>query len=182
MLIKEPNAILLINDVLKGANVTKSSKYYRDAQNYYESIDHTIELDTIMYDVYRTINETVGAKQDMIWGLTVLYPRLVNGECNMTRGHFHKDDQRSEVYYGVSGEGLLLLMDKQGNTWAEKVFPGSVHLIDGQHAHRLINITDNEALKVIACWSMHAGYDYQFVEDHPFGNRIFLKDHQIIVK
>ncbi|MEA5026693.1 Glucose-6-phosphate isomerase [bioreactor metagenome] len=173
MLISEPNAVFSLTAGITGCSADKSIKTYGEAQNFFAAVDLKLDLSTIMYEVYRTINTESGSKPDLMWGLTVLYPITVNNEFNMTRGHFHQDDTKSEVYYGVEGEGLLLLMDKKGTTWAEKVFPGSVHLIDGQHGHRLVNTSGNQALKVIACWSKHAGYDYQYVEEHPFGFRIF---------
>ena len=182
MKIIEPNAKFSADGIISGPYTTKTAKTYHEARKFYQSLDETLSLDTVMYDVYRTTNETPGAKQDMMWGLTVLYPITVNGECNMTRGHFHQDDQRSEVYYGKEGQGLLLMMDKEGHTWAEKVFEGSIHMIDGQHGHRLVNTSVDKPLKVIACWSKHAGYDYEYVEDHPFGFRIFNEDGKIIAK
>ena len=66
-------------------------------------------------------------------------PVTIHGECNMTRGHFHMDWDCAEFYFGISGTGLLLLMDEDGKAWAERVAPGSLHHIDGHLAHRLIN-------------------------------------------
>lgn len=182
MKIIEPNATLFFDHVIEGPSTTKTSKPYHEAKSFYKEIDESLRDDEVMYDVYRTTNESVGAKQDMMWGLTVLYPITVKGECNMTRGHFHADEARSEVYYGFGGEGLLLFMDKDGNTWAERVFKGSVHLIDGQFGHRLVNTSVKEPLKVVACWSKHAGYDYEYVEDNPFGYRIYNVDDKIVIK
>ena len=182
MKIVQPNARISDDEFIIGLSTIKSTKTYGDAKSFYQTVDNNLSDDTIMYDVYRTTNETPSAKQDLMWGMTVLYPVLVNNECNMTRGHFHQDPDRSEVYYGFDGEGLLLLMDKDGNTWAEQVFKGSIHLIDGQHGHRLINTTSDKPLKVIACWSKHAGYDYEYVEQNPFSYRVFLEKEKIVSK
>ncbi|MCB6313949.1 cupin domain-containing protein, partial [Gordonibacter pamelaeae] len=85
----------------------------------------------------------------------MLYPVLVNGECNMTRGHWHENRECVEFYFCLSGEGLLMLMDEDGTTWAEKTYPGSLHHIDGHLAHRLIN-TGEEPMKIGACWPCDA--------------------------
>ncbi len=63
----------------------------------------------------------------------------------MTRGHFHERREQGEVYFGLRGAGLLLLQTEQGDTRLEKVFAGSIHIIPGFTAHRLIN-TGEEVL------------------------------------
>ena len=77
-------------------------------------------------------------------------PVLVNGECNITRGHFHQALNCDEIYFCFQGEGLLLYMDENGKCWAEKMSAGSVHYIDGRLAHRLVNTGDGE-LHIGAC-------------------------------
>ena len=117
----------------------------------------------------------------LYWGLSVLHPVLVHGECCMTRGHWHQDRRCDEVYLGQSGKGLLMLMDENGKTWCEEVIPGSVHLISGKLAHRLIN-TGTEDLKVQCCWPCQAHHDYAATESQPFGFRIYRKEDQIIIQ
>jgi glucose-6-phosphate isomerase len=63
----------------------------------------------------------------------------VGNEYFMTRGHFHARREQGEVYFGLRGSGLLLLQDEQGQARFEQVFAGSVHIIPGFTAHRLIN-------------------------------------------
>ena len=69
-------------------------------------------------------------------------------------------------------------MDENGKTWCEKMKEGSLHHINGHHAHRLIN-TGNEDLKVICVWNANAGHDYQRVEQMPFNVRVFKKGEEI---
>lgn len=64
-----------------------------------------------------------------------------------------------EVYFGLRGTGLLLLQTEQGDARLEKVFAGSVHIIPGFTAHRLIN-TGEEVLSALAVWPGIAGHDY----------------------
>lgn len=97
----------------------------------------------------------------------------------MTRGHFHQDRDCAEFYFGVEGEGLLLLMDSEGEVWAEKIFKGSLHHIDGSLAHRVVNTGDVQ-LKVGACWPTTAGHDYDAIEAHEFPCRVMRVNGEIL--
>ena len=92
-------------------------------------------------------------------GVTHLYPGKVGNEYFMTRGHFHQRREQGEVYFGLRGSGVLLLQNEQGDVRLEKVTPGSVHIIPGFTAHRLIN-TGAETLSALAVWPCSAGHDY----------------------
>lgn len=92
-------------------------------------------------------------------GVTHLNPGRVGDEYFMTRGHFHARREQGEVYFGLRGEGLLLLQDEQGQTRLERVLPGSIHIIPGFTAHRLIN-TGDAVLSALAVWPSQAGHDY----------------------
>lgn len=177
MEVREPKAIHDFNDVIKGSEVTASTKTYKDARSFYHCPEDLSD-DTVMYDVYHYTQGDETQSGNLNWGLTVLYPVCVSGECNMTRGHWHGNRNCAEFYFGVAGEGLLMLMDETGNTWAEKVFPGSLHHIDGKLAHRLIN-TGDTVMKVGACWPCDAGHDYDAVVKQPFGYRVMKKHHQL---
>ncbi len=163
--------------ILEGKNVHYSKKTYKEIQTIYQKIDINLPFDTIMYEVY-TLQEEVSYKGSLCWGLSILYPVLVCEECNMTRGHFHSDLKCNEFYYGAGGEGLLLLMNEDGSCYAEKIQEGSLHLIKGNQAHRLVN-TGETPLKVICAWSSEAGHDYQRIEEHPFTERIFKRNGKI---
>ncbi len=160
--------------ILQGDPVSVSVKYYRDAKLFYQKEDQCLHDDTVMYEVYHYTRANGTYPGHLSWGLTVLQPVTVCGECNMTRGHVHTDKECTEVYLGIAGQGLLLLMDEDGKTWAEQVEPGSVHYIPGNLAHRLIN-TGEAVLKVAACWPTTAGHDYGRIERQPFGFRVFLE-------
>ena len=63
-------------------------------------------------------------------------------------------------------------MDENGYCRWEKVFPGSVHYIPGNVAHRLAN-TGTETLRVGACWPSDAGHDYATIAANGFTKRLF---------
>ncbi|MEW5558916.1 glucose-6-phosphate isomerase family protein [Enterobacter asburiae] len=96
---------------------------------------------------------------ELYTGVTHLNPGRVGDELFMTRGHFHARREQGEVYFGLCGEGFLLLQDEQGKTRLEKVTAGSVHIIAGFTAHRLVN-SGSEILSALAVWPTTAGHDY----------------------
>jgi len=93
----------------------------------------------------------------------------------MTKGHFHQKMDRAEFYWGIEGQGMLLLMDQDRNTWAEKMVPGSLHYIDGYIAHRTVN-TGHMPLSFGACWPSDAAHYYQELIDKGFSARLLEID------
>ena len=113
--------------------------------------------DLCVYDVEMFDSPT--ADGALYVGVTHLYPGKVGNEYFMTRGHFHQRREQGEVYFGLRGSGVLVLQNEQGEARLEKVTPGSVHIIPGFTAHRLIN-TGTETLSALAVWPCSAGHDY----------------------
>ena len=180
MKIMEPSAVHdFYSGVITGTAVKMGTKRLRDIVGAYSEAGEAEDLDRVMYEVYSFENGDPARAGNLNWGLTVMYPELVGEECNFTRGHVHADRSCAEIYFGLAGQGLLLFMDQDGGTWAEKVCRGSLHYIDGRWAHRLVNTGDG-VLQVGACWPVTAGHDYQWVEDHPFPVRVFKKNGEII--
>lgn len=151
-----------------GKDVVHYKKLYKDIKHLYKNTSN-ISDDTCMYEV-----SSLNANKDysLLWGITTLNPVLVNKEYNMTRGHFHVDRNEPEIYIGISGSGLLMLMNEVGQMSFEKVTKGSFHYIKGTLAHRLIN-TGKSKLKVAASWRTNAGHDYKSIENKNFSIRLF---------
>ncbi len=178
MEIFDPKAIHDIeHGVIEGKDVICAKKYFHEVAYLYENAN--IEGDPVVYTVYSYTQQDEHVKGNLQWGLTILEPLYIHDECNMTKGHFHVDRDCAEFYFGIEGEGLLLLMDEDGHTYAQKVFKGSLHHIDGHVAHRLVN-TGKVPLKVGACWPTTAGHDYEAIEQREFGYRIFKRQETLI--
>lgn len=111
----------------------------------------------------------------LLWGCTHLNAGRVGDEYFMTHGHYHAIPSRAEYYFPVSGAGVLLRMERNGRTWAEQMSAGSVHYIDGRHAHRVVN-TGQEPLIFWACWPGDAGYDYASITKSGFGLRVVERE------
>ncbi|MGG7078227.1 glucose-6-phosphate isomerase family protein [Clostridium sardiniense] len=166
------------NGVITGNGVQAYKKLYKDISFAYESKDEDLDENTEMYEVYH-FDE--GGENTLLWGLTIVHPITVNGECNLTRGHFHKDRTEPEIYFGLGGEGLLMYMDEAGNSFCEKVYKGSIHYIHGNYAHRLINTGDID-FKIGACWRSVAGHDYKAIENNPFPKKVYKIENKITFK
>ena len=179
MEIREPNFTQdFFVGVIYGERVESYKKLYKDMEFAYKEIDENLDKETEMYELYYF---NAGEENTLLWGLTVLHPVKVKGECNLTRGHYHKDRSEPEIYFCLGGEGLLLYMGEDGEVFSEKVFKGSIHYIYGNYAHRLIN-TGEVDLKVGACWRELAGHDYESIEKKTFPIRIYKDGKNIIFK
>ncbi len=121
-----------------------------------------------------------GSEGHLLFGCTHLRPGRVGQEFFMTHGHFHALATRAEIYCVASGEGLLVRMDRTGDTWTEMMQAGSVHYIQGEHAHRAVN-TGSKTLVFWACWPSDAGYDYASIKQNGFGLRVFADDRKIML-
>lgn len=181
MKIIEPRVIHNFNeDFISGEGVKNYQKKFSQIKHIYKDSSN-VDDDTLMYTVYSYENGDPAKVGNLNWGLTVLEPVYVNGECNMTRGHFHENMDCAEFYFGCGGEGLLLLMNQEGEVWAEKIFKGSLHYIDGTIAHRTMCTGDEKCL-IGACWPTAAGHNYAAIEEHDFPVRVFRKDGEIVIE
>jgi len=171
------NQVDLKNWQLSGEDIIISEKRIAQLSNIFANEDIRAEMDqqTLVYNVQAHLpvkEDTVGG---LFFGTTIIQPGKVGNEYFMTRGHFHLHADRAEYYWGVSGKGMLLLMDKQRNVWAERMFPGSLHYIDSHIAHRVANI-GVEALIFGACWPSDAGHNYEEIDMNGFAARLVEMD------
>ena len=161
------------NGEIKGKNVIHIKKYLKDLSNIFgdEEAFSKIDGDALIYEVQAILPVDEGLEGGLFYGKTIIHPGKVGDEYYMTKGHFHQKLDRAEFYWGIEGEGMLLLMDQDRNTWAEKMVPGSLHYIDGYIAHRTVN-TGLIPLSFGACWPSDAGHNYQKIMDNGFSARL----------
>ena len=127
------------------------------------------------YEVSSFLPEQEGTPGGLYFGITYLHPGKVGNEYFMTKGHFHANIDRAEFYWGLEGEGMLILMDQLRRVWTERIFPGSLHYIPGGVAHRMAN-TGNTLFSFAACWPSDAGHNYREIADHGFAARLLEVD------
>ena len=163
-----------LNDFsLKGEPVIRQQRTIKDIASIFlnqESVQ-SISAETPAYTVQAWYPVEDNTPAGLFFGTSTVMPGKVGREYFMTKGHFHARSDRAEFYWGVKGKGMLILMDRNRNTWAEEIFPGSLHYIAGETAHRLANTADDD-LVVGACWPSDAGYDYEEIARNGFSARL----------
>ncbi len=163
----------------QGKGVQKTEKKYKDLKSLYRLEDTSIHPDTVLYEVVTLPEEEKVGK--LLWGVSIVHPIQIQGECNMTRGHYHANRDCQEYYWCMQGQGMLVLMDEKGDCRIEEVKSGSLHKIEGHVAHRLIN-TGSCDLMVVACWPAQSGHDYKSIENHNFPIRVFKRKDNVYVE
>jgi len=158
---------------LNGEDVVYESKRLSELAGLFADRAAAEEMDGNLpvYEVYSWVPVPQGTEGGLFFGLTNLHPGLVGSEYFMTKGHFHAIENRGEYYWCIQGEGILLLMDKQRETRAERMFPGTLHYIPGYTAHRVVN-TGSRTLRFGACWPSDAGYNYDPIAADGFSVRV----------
>jgi glucose-6-phosphate isomerase len=107
-------------------------------------------------------------------------PGKVGAEYYMTRGHFHQRRDRGEAYYTQSGEGLLLLESRSGETRTVELRPGVCAFIPPDWAHRSIN---TGAAKLVFVWfcATDAGHDYGEILERGMRKLVIERDGRLAV-
>lgn len=168
-----PQSLQLESWFLKGKEITDSEKRIKHLAGVFadETARQMLDPEKPVYQVQAHLPVKEGAPGGLFFGTTLIQPGKVGNEYFMTRGHFHANTDRGEYYWGVQGEGMLILMDLERNTWAERMFPGSLHYIGANTAHRVAN-TGSGPLIFGACWPSDAGHNYEEIEQHGFSARL----------
>lgn len=130
----------------------------------------------LVYEVESVLPVKEGTEGGLFVGMTYIHPGKVGREYFMTRGHYHTIRNRAEVYIGIEGEGMLILMSEdRSRVWVEKMRPGSVHYIPGHTAHRAAN-TGSRILSFGAVWPSDAGHDYATISENGFSKILIDMD------
>jgi glucose-6-phosphate isomerase len=127
--------------------------------------------DAIVYEVidYRKM------ESDLCFGTTIMSPGKVGDEYFMTRGHFHLRRECGEAYYTQSGEGLLLLESRAGETRTVEMKPGVCAFIPPDWAHRSINTGPDRLVFAWFC-ATDAGHDYGAILDKGMRKLLLYRD------
>lgn len=181
--IRKPKAIQQLSQGcrLSGQTVVWREKKICELSGVYKNERALIAFgDKVAYRVAnQNFNRETPVKGNLQWGITYIEPFTVDGECAMTHGHFHLDTDCDEYYFCLQGEGFLLFWDGGQDFYAEQVFPGSLHYINGNYGHRIINSGD-AILAVAACSLPATKQDHAVIENRPFPYRCFKRDGRIV--
>jgi glucose-6-phosphate isomerase, archaeal len=172
-IVRTPVDVKLDDFMLRGEPVIDQIRKIKDLPGVFQDQESYRNMDPEqpVYMVQAWLPVAEGTTGGLYFGVSTIIAGKVGNEYFMTKGHFHALSDRGEFYWGVQGKGMLILMDRNRNTWAEEVYPGSLHYIEGEVAHRLANTGDTK-LVVGACWPADAGYDYEEIARHGFSARL----------
>lgn len=135
-----------------------------DMEGMYQQ-EEVADGDQLVYRVYMV--PVPEQNSEISCSTTILEPGLVGEEYFMTKGHFHQVRDRSEVYIGLSGYGLLVMATEDGGDVTQPIERGSMNYVPGGWAHRTVNVGDTP-LVFFAAYVGDAGHDYTTIERSGF--------------
>ena len=176
--IAEPELIYKDQE-LSGPNIDRLTRKLKDLGDIFSDKAAYAKMDgeIVVYEVASSFPVPENTEGGLFYGITYIHPGKVGDEYFMTKGHFHSIRNRAEYYCTLEGEGMLLLMNEEGQTRAEKMIPGSIHYIPGNTAHRTANV-GNSLLSFSAFWPADAGHDYDIIAKNGF-SKILIDDNGV---
>jgi glucose-6-phosphate isomerase len=130
--------------------------------------------DPVVYEVYEIRRpQTAG---ELLLGTSIIHPGKVGAEYFMTKGHFHAVLETAEVYYGLQGEGVMVMETPEGDWAIEALRPGCVLYVPPRWAHRSVNTGTGTDLVTLFVYPAHAGHDYGTVARQGFRKLVLERD------
>ncbi len=115
---------------------------------------------------------------DLHYGVGLIMPGRIGREYFMTRGHQHAWRAAAELYFGLSGEGVMLLEDEAtGECRLAPLRPHHAIYVPGHTAHRTIN-TGHAPLTYLGVYPAKAGHDYAAISKRNFRHAVVERDGQ----
>lgn len=152
-------------------------KSYRDLTGLYAD---TAAFDAILAEkanqiAYEVTSYTPGDKtSDLIMGVTRMAPGRVGREFYLTRGHIHARGDRPEVYYTLSGRGIMQMESPEGEVRLVEMGPQQICYVPPFWIHRSVNV-GNDDLVMFFSYPADSGQDYGIIE-RSGGMRVRIMD------
>ena len=156
-------------------HLSKMKGMYADDLAYEQLLS---EGDPLLYEFYEL--ELPAESGELLFGTSIVNPGKVGNEYYMTKGHFHTILETAEVYYCLSGEGILLMENPEGDWDIQEMKPGSAVYVPPRYAHRSIN-TGNVPLVMFFVFRADAGHDYGTIETKGYRKLVVEQDGQIAI-
>lgn len=163
---------------LQGGDVESAVIRVKDT-DYFQTEDHGLDPETVLVEISAARSSDERGHVD--WEDVTVHPVMVGDEYNMTPGYFHQRPDSEDIYWVMDGDGLMLIMDRDGHAWCEEMEEGSLHKIENDYAVRLINIGDTP-LRVVHCFPSEAGKDYEAIKNRPFPCHIYDDDGELSIR
>jgi glucose-6-phosphate isomerase len=127
----------------------------------------------VAYEVFSSVRSALPGALTV--GTSVLNPGLFGKEFAMTRGHIHEISNRAEIYYCLSGSGLMLLESLSGEFHALEMEVCSLVYVPGGWIHRTVNVGSVPMVSLF-CYDSDAGQDYNILERSGGMRKIVVDD------
>ena len=120
---------------------------------------------------------------DLAFGISTVYSGRIGEEYYMTFGHAHAVQNTAEVYFGLEGNGLILMEAIHGDAWAAlPLNPGQTVYVPKGFYHRSINTGDTPFVFFFS-YRSDAGHDYDSVRKRGFRHRVLQRNgHPCVVE
>lgn len=148
---------------LAGAKATE--RHLADLRGCFaDSVAFEAELATSNPLLYRVASaEPSHGEGDLHYGVGCIMPGKIGGEYFLTKGHLHAWRPAAEFYFGLSGEGVMLLEDEAtGESRMVPLRPHQAVYVPGRTAHRTVNI-GAAPLTYLGVYPAKAGHDYRTI-------------------
>ncbi len=134
---------------------------YRDSAAY-EAALASQGADSLVYQVHeQKYDDGAGS---VIVGTSTLLPGRYGEEFAVTRGHLHAIPNRAELYYCLSGRGVMLLDTVDGRTSAVELSAGQAVNVPGGWVHRSVNVGDVPFVTMFS-YAADAGQNYAIIAE-----------------
>lgn len=119
--------------------------------------------------LYRVASvEPAAGEGDLHYGVGCLMPGKIGDEYFLTKGHLHAWRPAAEFYFGLTGEGVMLLEDEAtGESRMVPLRPHHAVYVPGHTAHRTMN-TGTVPLTYLGVYPARAGHDYGAIAQRNF--------------
>lgn len=165
-------------EMMEGEGVIKETIRLKNAE-YFMEVPEEADQEMILMEIYTA--EAPDKRGYLNWQTILLNPIKIKDEYNMSPGFFHVRRDSQDYYWCESGEGLLMMMDREGKCWCEELEEGSLHHVEEDLAVRLINIGDTPLI-VSHCYPAEAGLDYDAIKAMPFPCHIYDDDGELSIQ
>ena len=160
---------------LNGNNLAEMRMCLKGA-DYFNRHDPDMDPETVIYE--HIIKESTPEEGHLNWGHITLYPGQVKDQYFCTKGHYKVNPDAEEYLLCMQGDGLVMLLSRDGECWCEELEEGSLHKIPAGVARRLINIGDTP-LMLSQCIPSNAGFDFDSVDLQPFPCHVYDDDGEM---
>jgi len=146
-----------------------SKRYLSDVKSiFYDTAEAEKRLtadDQLIYEFYELPMPQDNG--DLAFGTSITYPGTIGDEYFMTKGHFHSILNTAEVYYCLSGNGMMMMENSDGQWECRELNAGTALYVTKGFAHRSINI-GARPLVTFFCFRADAGHDYKTIASQGF--------------